>query len=155
MKMLAVDHFRCTGCRLCEIACSTRHDGAANPAAARLAVVRWEEEGIHVPTTCRQCDVAMCGEVCQPKAIHRDSGTGALLVDYGRCIGCRMCVMGCPYGAMSVHPVDRQVIKCTLCDGDPQCVRFCETGALRFVEPEMVAAAKRTATAETLLRGER
>lgn len=155
MKMLSVDYSRCTGCRLCEISCSLRHDGVANPAAARLMIVRRDEEGLHVPTTCRQCDFAMCEAVCQPKAIRRDRRTGALLVDGERCIGCRMCVIGCPYGAMSVHPVSRQVIKCDFCDGDPQCVRFCETGALQFVEPEAVSFAKRTVVAENLLRGER
>lgn len=153
MKMLVVDHARCTGCRLCEIACSLHQDDVSNPAAARLAVVRWDEEGVHVPTVCMQCVVAMCEQVCQPGAICRDAATGALVVDYERCIGCRMCVIGCPYGAMSVHPVGRQVIKCNLCGGDPRCVRFCETGALRFAEPEDAAFGKRVATARTL-RGE-
>ena len=151
MKMLAVDYSRCTGCRLCEIACSLQHDGVANPAAARLAIVRWDEEGIHVPAVCQQCEVAMCEQVCQPKAIRRDAATSALLVNYDLCIGCRMCVIGCPYGAMSVHPVGRQVIKCDLCDGDPRCVKFCEPGALQFVEPEAVSFGKREATARRLV----
>ncbi len=153
MKMLAVDYTRCTGCRLCEIACSLHHDGVANPAAARLAVIHWDEEGLHVPAVCQQCDTAMCEAVCQPRAIHRNPGTGALLVDSALCIGCRMCVVGCPYGAMSVHPATRRVIKCDLCSGDPQCVRFCETGALRYAEPEAVAFAKRAATARALSGG--
>ncbi|MFI5394260.1 MAG: 4Fe-4S dicluster domain-containing protein [Candidatus Binatia bacterium] len=151
MKMLAVDYARCTGCRLCEIACSLHQDGVANPAAARLAIVRWDEEGTHVPAVCQQCDVAMCEQVCQPGAITRTAATGALIVDYELCIGCRMCVIGCPYGAMSVHPVSRRVIKCNLCDGDPRCVPFCETAALRFVEPEVVAFGKRVSTARNLI----
>jgi len=150
MKMLAVDHGRCTGCRLCEIACSLHHDGMVNPAAALLAVIRWDEEAVHVPAVCQQCDTAMCEQVCQPRAIKRDGATGALLVDYDLCIGCRMCVVACPYGAMSVHPVVRNVIKCDLCGGDPRCVMFCETGALRFVEPETVSFEKRVATAQAL-----
>ncbi len=151
MKMLAVDHSRCTGCRLCEIACSLHQDGTVNPAAARLAIVRWDEEGIHVPIVCQQCDAAICEQVCQPGAITRDAETGALVVNEHLCIGCRLCVVGCPYGAMSVHPVGRHVIKCNLCGGDPRCVCFCETGALRFLGPEAVAFAKRITTARTLL----
>ncbi len=151
MKMLAVDHTRCTGCRLCEIACSVYHEGVANPAAARLAIVRWDEEGVHVPTVCLQCDVAMCEQVCQPGAITRTVATGALVVDYELCIGCRMCVIGCPYGAMSVHPSGRPVLKCNLCDGEPRCVPFCETGALLYVEPQAVSFGKRTAVARALL----
>lgn len=154
MKMLAVDYRRCTGCRLCEMACSLHHDETVNPAAARLAIIRWEEEGIHVPATCRQCDVAPCQQACQPAAIRRDPTTGALLVNYTLCIGCRMCVLGCPYGAMSVHPTGRQVIKCDLCGGDPQCVPFCETGALRFIEPESAAFEKRVGAVRALMRSE-
>ena len=153
MKILAVDYTRCTGCRLCEIACSLHQDGVTNPAAARLAIVRWDEEAIHVPTVCQQCDVAMCEQVCQPGAITRNRATSALLVNYDLCIGCRMCVIGCPYGAMSVQPGSRRVIKCDLCGGDPRCVRFCETGALRFIEPEAITFGKRL-TAARALRGE-
>jgi len=149
-KILAVDHSRCTGCRLCEIACSLHQDGVVNPAAARLAIVRWDEEAVHVPAVCQQCDVAMCEQVCQPGAISRNAATGALTVDYRLCIGCRMCIIGCPYGAMAVHPVGLQVTKCDLCGGEPRCVRFCETGALRFIEPEAVAFGKRVATARTM-----
>ena len=154
MKMLAVDHTRCTGCRLCEIACSLHQDGIANPAAARLAIVRWDEEGVHVPAVCQQCDVAMCEQVCQPRAITRNAVTGALIVNYELCIGCRMCVIGCPYGAMSVHPSGRPVLKCNLCDGEPRCVRFCETGALRYIEPQAAAFDKRSAAARALLARE-
>lgn len=153
MKVLAVDPPRCTGCRLCEVACSLHHDGVVNPAAARLGVVAWDEDGVHVPTVCQQCDVAMCEHVCQPGAISRDPATNALVVNYERCIGCRLCVVACPYGAMSFHPVERRVVKCNLCAGDPRCVQFCETGAVRFAEPEAIAFEKRVATARTLTGG--
>jgi len=35
-----------------------------------------------------------------------------------------MCVTACPFGAMSFDSIGKKVIKCDLCDGDPQCVRF-------------------------------
>ena len=40
----------------------------------------------------------------------------------------------CPFGAMHYVASDRKVIKCDLCDGDPQCVRFCDVEAVSFVE---------------------
>ena len=139
---------------MCEIACSLHQDGVVNPAAARVAIVGWAEEGLHVPAVCLQCDVAGCERVCQPGAIGRNAATGALIVNYDLCIGCRMCVVGCPYGAMTVQPVGGRVIKCNLCEGEPRCVCFCETGALRFVEPAEVCLSKRVTTARALVGGE-
>jgi Fe-S-cluster-containing hydrogenase component 2 len=45
-----------------------------------------------------------------------------------------MCVVACPFGAVSFDPFAGRIISCDLCDGDPRCADFCETGALRYVE---------------------
>lgn len=149
-EMLVVDFERCTGCRLCEIACSLAQDGVCNPAAARLTVVGWEAEGIDVPVVCQQCEAAACARVCPAGAITQNATTGAWIVNHERCIGCRMCIVACPYGAISVHPTSGKIVKCNLCDGQPNCVRFCETQAIRFVAPARVAADKQQAAAERL-----
>jgi len=47
-------------------------------------------------------------------------------------------MVGCPFGAIRYDSDRKQVIKCEFCDGDPQCVRFCPTGALQFL-PKSVA----------------
>jgi Fe-S-cluster-containing hydrogenase component 2 len=49
---------------------------------------------------------------------------------------------------MSFNPTDRQVFKCDLCDGNPQCVRFCEEKAVDFIEADAVSIAKRRQAAE-------
>ena len=95
-------------------------------------------EGKVLPMVCRQCDDAPCMEVCPMGAISKDSETGVVAVDYDRCIGCRMCVSICPFGAMGYDFVGNKVIKCDLCDGDPQCVRFCDAGAIRFEDKAIV-----------------
>ena len=71
-----------------------------------------------------------------------------MAVDYDVCIGCRSCVSACPFGAMNFNAVDRQVFKCDLCDGDPQCVRFCEVKAVDFIEADKVSIDKRRQAAE-------
>ena len=48
-RVLAVDYEKCTGCRLCELVCSVRHEGVSNPARSRIRIVKWEWEGIYVP----------------------------------------------------------------------------------------------------------
>ncbi len=49
---------------------------------------------------------------------------------------------------MNFNPTDRQVFKCDHCDGDPQCVRFCEVKAVDFIEADKVAINKRRQAAE-------
>ena len=80
---------------------------------------------------------------------------GRVEVDYEKCIGCRTCVSVCPFGAMHFVASDRKVIKCDLCDGDPQCVRFCEIEAVRFVETTDLGLQKGREAARRLQIAER
>jgi len=149
-KALYIDHEKCTGCRLCELVCAVKHYGISNPARARIKVMKWEQEGIYVPISCQQCQDAPCQNICPAKAISRDEEMGRVMVDYDKCIGCRLCVAVCPFGAMSFNVIDKQVLKCDLCDGDPQCVRFCDRKAVDFVSPDEVSIDKKRTAAERL-----
>lgn len=142
-KALYIDYQKCTGCRLCELVCAVSHDGISNPTRSRIRVMKWEAEGLYIPMSCQQCQDAPCMNVCPVKAISREEQMGRVSVDYDACIGCRSCVSVCPFGAMNFNPIDKQVIKCDLCDGDPQCVRFCEEKAVDFIETDEVATLKR------------
>jgi carbon-monoxide dehydrogenase iron sulfur subunit len=149
-KALYIDYEKCTGCRLCELVCAVMHDGISNPARSRIKVMKWEAEGLYVPMSCQQCEDAPCMNVCPVKAISRDEELGTVVVDYDACIGCRACVVVCPFGAMNYNPIDKKVFKCDLCDGDPQCVRFCEEKAVDFVELEDISIIKKREAAERL-----
>ena len=149
-KALYIDYQKCTGCRLCELVCAVKHDGFSNPARSRIRVIKWEAEGLYVPMSCQQCEDAPCLNVCPVKAISRDEDLGLVMVDYDMCIGCRSCVVVCPFGAMSFNVIDRKVFKCDLCDGDPQCVRFCEEKAVDFVEVDDVSILKKREAAQKL-----
>lgn len=154
-KLLQIDHEKCTGCRLCELVCAVRHHQVSNPTKSRIRVVKWEAEGVYVPTACQQCQDAPCQMACPSKAIARDEALGAVAVDYDKCIGCRTCVSVCPFGAMHFVPGERKVIKCDLCDGDPQCARFCDVGAVRYVEPSDVGLTRGRSAARRLLEADR
>ena len=149
-KVLAITPEKCTGCRLCELVCSVFHDGVSNAARSRIKIMKWESEGLYIPMSCQQCQDAPCVNVCPVKAISRDQPLDFVKVDYDICIGCRACVSACPFGAMSFDVVDRQVIKCDLCDGDPQCVRFCEVKALEYVDADSVSVLKKRDAAHRL-----
>lgn len=142
-KVLVVDPGKCTACRRCELACSFKHTGEFNPAAARLTVATFLDEDYYLPVVCQHCDVPACQEVCPAGAISRDDKTGAVVINYERCIGCRMCVMACPFGGADYSISEKKVVKCDLCGGEPECVQNCVWGALEYKEPEGAAWSKR------------
>jgi len=155
-KMLVVHPEKCTACRLCELACTFHQEGEFHPLKARLTVGIFPEENVYVPIVCEQCEVAACQEACPSGAIWRNAVTGALEVDVSRCVGCRMCVMACPFGTMVHVESGGKMQKCDLCQGDPQCVAVCPWGALEYAEPNEAALARRREVARRLaevLRG--
>jgi anaerobic carbon-monoxide dehydrogenase iron sulfur subunit len=149
-KALYIDYQKCTGCRLCELVCAVKHDGISNPTRSRIKVMKWEQEGLYIPMSCQQCQDAPCLNVCPVKAISKDEELGRVMVDYDVCIGCRSCVAVCPFGAMNFNIIDKRVFKCDLCDGDPQCVRFCDRKAVDYVSPDEVSIGKKREAAGRL-----
>jgi Fe-S-cluster-containing hydrogenase component 2 len=151
-KMLAVDYGKCTGCRNCETACSVFHVQACNPAKSAIRIVKWAVKGLNVPVVCQQCQEPACATICPVQAISRDADTGAMIVDFGLCVGCQMCVVSCPFGAVALDRDQRQAIKCDLCGGvEPWCVRFCEPRALTFEESRTVSLHKKRKAGRSLV----
>ena len=56
---------------------------------------------------------------------------------------------------MGFNVIDRKNFKCDLCDGDPQCVRFCEVKAVEYVEADRVSTAKKKTAAEKITAARR
>ncbi|MBW1838687.1 MAG: 4Fe-4S dicluster domain-containing protein [Deltaproteobacteria bacterium] len=151
-KYLVVDFEKCTGCRACEIACSLAHNKGCNPYRSSITVIKWEKKGLFVPMVCQQCETAPCEDVCPTGALFRNNETGAMVVDHEKCIGCRMCITACPFGGPSLDIKDRKINKCDLCDGDPTCVKFCETKALEYIPLTKMAQLKKRAGAQKLAK---
>ncbi len=156
-KVLVIDANKCTGCRLCEQVCSVMHEGSVNPHRARIKIMKWEIEGVVLPMVCQQCDEPPCRDICPMGAIEKNEDTGLVMVDYDKCIGCRMCISACPFGAMDYDLVGKKVMKCDLCGGEPQCVSFCDPAAVRFEAKTVngTETRKRAAEAAKALQAEK
>ena len=140
----------CIGCRLCEWACSFWHNKVNSPTKSRITVVRDEAGTLDIPVVCLQCDDPPCSAACPTGALRKDDVTGLVEYDPDRCVGCRMCVVACPFGAIAWDPDSRRILKCDLCGGDPQCVKVCPTEALKFVRADVSHLRKRMRAAERI-----
>jgi Fe-S-cluster-containing hydrogenase component 2 len=137
-QVLLSDPAKCTGCGLCRIACSLRKAGVCSPQKSRVRVYELDAADRYLPIACQHCEAAPCAAACPREAISRDDALVRTVIDYNLCVGCRMCVFACPFGAMGFDEDCGKPFKCDLCDGDPLCVTFCMPGALRFVSSPMI-----------------
>ncbi len=129
---------RCIGCDACYVSCKTDWDVPAMKEAFRTKVFEVESEDIHgnptigfLPTLCNHCDNAPCVDVCPTGASFKRDEDGIVLVEPDMCIGCKACMVACPYDARYYNEEEQTVDKCTFClprisNGlDPACVTTC------------------------------
>ena len=159
-KVIVIHPEKCSGCQMCEIGCSLRNMKECNPERSRIRAIKSEENGQYqfIPSTCMQCETAMCELVCPVNAISRDPETGARIISEKKCIGCSSCSYACPFGACFVDRGLGKSIVCNQCDGDPTCVKVCPSGALEYVSSDQVninlkrAAAQRILSAQEIIQ---
>ncbi len=172
---VSTDPAKCTGCKACEMACFQNHNTKANqvgktvgtiavPVTPKLYVTVLEK--VSIPVQCKHCENAPCKTVCKQEAIVR---VGAqVIVDEAKCIGCKDCLMACPFGAVTLLPLYQggrpvpqpdsgqgkvAASKCDLCFEDPlgpACIRVCPNEALFLTDVDEERKRKNIAAAEAL-----
>jgi len=130
-----------------------KHHGEYNPMKSRINVGIFTMKALFIPIYCIQCDDPFCAKICPSGAITTEKVNGVSIVKISedKCVGCKMCMLACPFGNINFVSEGCYVQKCDLCDGDPECVKFCPTGALTFKEAAVSTIHKKKIAAEKIM----
>lgn len=130
---MVIDLAKCTGCQACTIACKFENSLPKEMMWRRVISFK-KGEYPHVkmdiiPRPCMMCENTPCVKVCPVSASYY-AGDGTVQIDYDKCIGCKYCMVACPYGARQFHKKAEEqpyhnpdtsykpegvVMKCTFC----------------------------------------
>src|SRR5262245_51233856 len=132
----AIDLRKCIGCHACTIACKAEHE---IPIGVNRCWVKTVESGtfpdtrrFFFPVLCNQCDDAPCARICPTNALYRRRD-GIVDLHGDSCIGCRACMVACPYDQLFIDPNTHTAEKCNFCANRvenqllPACVSVCPT----------------------------
>jgi len=115
---LVIDLDKCVGCQACTMGCLSENNQSiaglerdqAIAEANRGRVVAWNDfityidgeypnvKVVPIPRPCMHCENPPCAKVCPVGARFKRDTDGLVLTDFDRCIGCRFCMVACPYG---------------------------------------------------------
>ncbi len=166
--VMLIDLQACTGCNTCTIACKQENNLPEGVLWTQVVTVGSNEQdspaGIYpqlrldyLPLACQHCAEGPCVEVCPTEATYREPETGVVMQDPSSCIGCRYCMLVCPFTGIRVFADQRlqfslpyrtgdsplahrakTVEKCTFCEHRlnqglmPSCVDACPLNARIF-----------------------
>ncbi len=145
---ILVDASKCIACNACTTACKVKN---RTPKGIFWTKVKIHEEGefpdvkvVSMPwDRCKHCEEPACVTAC-PVGALRKTPEGPVIYDEAKCMGCRYCMMACPFGVPKLNWDARfpSIQKCTMCYDwikvglEPACVSVCPTEALKFGKRE-------------------
>ncbi len=138
------DLTKCKGCGACVLACQEMNELPAQQNPVTLSATAWtmlDRRGeVNIRRNCMHCLDPTCVSVCPVRALQK-TPEGPVVYDAGRCIGCRYCMLACPFDIPKYEwdkPLPK-IRKCVMCyerrirrGQAPACTSVCPTGATKF-----------------------
>ncbi len=141
---ILTDLTKCTDCGACVLACQQINGLPAVEQPTKLSDTAWtivrQSRGVSIRKHCMHCLDPTCASVC-PVGALRSTPEGPVVYEESRCIGCRYCMLACPFDVPTYewHSAHPKVQKCSMCFenrvqyGDqPACTSVCPAGATIF-----------------------
>ncbi len=162
--VIVIDVEKCLACKTCEIECALAHSKSGSLSESirehplpqpRMRVEK--AENFSIPLQCRHCEDAPCLSVCPTGAIEKMGAEGPVVIKDSLCIGCKLCILACPFGVLRMDREGKAVIKCDLCierlerGQVPACVQSCPTHAIQYKSIDEITAEVRKKAGEDVL----
>lgn len=154
-RFIMANSQQCLGCHACEVACVMAHNDERHVLTSqryqpRITVIKHQRQRSAV--TCHHCEDAPCARSCPNGAIAHINDS--VQVNAQKCIGCKSCVVACPFGTMQMvltpvapNQFKASAHKCDLCQGREQgaaCVDNCPADALQLVTEDSLTRLAKT-----------
>lgn len=154
---MVIDLKKCVGCYSCVMSCKAEH---CTPPGVYWARVLEKEEGKYpnvrrtfLPMLCYHCNEPPCRDIC-PTGATTKREDGIVEIDHDVCIGCRACMMACPYQNRyywgkpkdtmyhpgQVHPYEQQTAEKEYQRGSVQKCNFCKERLKQGLKPSCVVS---------------
>lgn len=160
--LIYTDTQKCIACHACEIACKSKNHVPVGATLGKIVVMgpklingKPKMAALFVP--CFHCEDAWCMHACPVEAIRKRSRDGLVHILADLCVGCKSCILACPWHIPQWNAAVGKAMKCDLCmdridiGQEPACVSACPTGALQFGEPAELSHQSRETYALNLL----
>ncbi|HUK13931.1 MAG TPA: 4Fe-4S dicluster domain-containing protein [Thermoanaerobaculaceae bacterium] len=152
-RAILVDVTKCIGCGSCVEACQKANEQPAHEARGfddqTYTFLMDRGNDTYVRRLCMHCENPSCASVCPVGALKK-TAEGPVTYDADKCMGCRYCMMACPFGVPTYewHSSTPRVRKCQMCAhrgaAGPACAAACPTGATSTGDRDaLIAEAKK------------